>query len=309
MRGETPVTLHTRKDEASALARRPRRALDGVDDPPARRPGRGHAGKLRGARLRAGRGARATRSCASRRSGSTAPSSTAKRVGEDLLTPGWTCYDKRIAFQTYPVAGAAAAGREPDRDLARATAGTARRSCGGDEAIFNCWGDRIGAHRRDRLGRRGAARGPTRSWQSGLLPIRESGIYFGEIYDARLEGRPATAGVEVLAFDTGLLVPQECRPVRELAPFPRRESWTDREGRTIYDFGQNAAGYVALQGARARRARGCIVEHSEIVDRDRRDRQPQLPLGGGADRVRAEGRRARGLPAALHLPGLPLRPR
>ena len=28
-----------------------------------------------------------------------------KRVGDDLLTPGWTCYDKRIAFQTYPVAG------------------------------------------------------------------------------------------------------------------------------------------------------------------------------------------------------------
>ena len=27
-----------------------------------------------------------------------------KRVGDDLLTPGWTCYDKRIAFQTYPVA-------------------------------------------------------------------------------------------------------------------------------------------------------------------------------------------------------------
>ena len=24
-----------------------------------------------------------------------------KRVGDDLLTPGWTCYDKRIAFQTY----------------------------------------------------------------------------------------------------------------------------------------------------------------------------------------------------------------
>ena len=26
-----------------------------------------------------------------------------KRVGEDLLTPGWTCYDDRIAYQTYEV--------------------------------------------------------------------------------------------------------------------------------------------------------------------------------------------------------------
>src|SRR6476620_12407764 len=26
-----------------------------------------------------------------------------KRVGNDLLTPGWTAYDKRLAFQTYSV--------------------------------------------------------------------------------------------------------------------------------------------------------------------------------------------------------------
>ena len=25
------------------------------------------------------------------------------RVGEDLLTPGWTCYDKRLSYQTYEV--------------------------------------------------------------------------------------------------------------------------------------------------------------------------------------------------------------
>ena len=24
-----------------------------------------------------------------------------RRVGQDLLTPGWTCYDDRIAFQSY----------------------------------------------------------------------------------------------------------------------------------------------------------------------------------------------------------------
>src|SRR5690349_16922019 len=27
-----------------------------------------------------------------------------RRVGGDLLTPGWTCYDDRIAYQEYPVA-------------------------------------------------------------------------------------------------------------------------------------------------------------------------------------------------------------
>ena len=138
------------------------------------------------------------------------------------------------------------------------------------------------------------------------LPILRSGIYFGEIYDARLEGQPATAGVEVLEFDTGLLVPQECRPVRELAPFPVRESWTDRKGRTIYDFGQNAAGYVAFKVRGAAGAR-VIVEHSEIVDRDREIDNRNYRSADGPDRVRAERRGRRGLPAAFHLPGLPLR--
>ena len=136
-----------------------------------------------------------------------------------------------------------------------------------DEAIFNCWGDKIGALAEIASGDTVLLRTDA-SWKSGALPILRSGIYFGEIYDARLEGHPATAGVEVLSFDTGLLVAQECPPVRELAPFPVRESWTDRQGRTIYDFGQNAAGYVAIEVRGAAGAR-VIVEHSEIVDRDR----------------------------------------
>ena len=69
------------------------------------------------------------------------------------------------------------------------------------EAIYNCWGDRTAALAEiasgDVLVRTDGA------WESGPLPILRSGIYFGELYDARLEGRPATSGVEVLPFDTG----------------------------------------------------------------------------------------------------------
>src|SRR6478735_5755072 len=34
-----------------------------------------------------------------------------KRVGNDLLTPGWTVYDKRLSYQTYPVSHLLEAGR------------------------------------------------------------------------------------------------------------------------------------------------------------------------------------------------------
>ncbi len=189
-----------------------------------------------------------------------------RRVGDDLLTPGWTCYDKRIAFQTYPVAALLRPGANRI-EIWLADGWYRSQIMWRDEAIFNCWGDRIGALAEIASGDEVLLR-TDGAWESGSLPILRSGIYFGEVYDARLENPPATAGVEVLEFDAGLLVAQECRPVRELTPFPARESWADRNGRTIYDFGQNAAGYVAFTVRGTAGAR-VLVEHSEIIDRDR----------------------------------------
>ena len=94
------------------------------------------------------------------------------------------------------------------------------------------------------------------TWESGPLPILQSGIYFGEIYDARLEGRPATAGVEVLAFDTGLLVPQECRPVRELAPFPVRGELDRPQGAARSTTSARTRPATSPSRCAARRARG-----------------------------------------------------
>ena len=41
------------------------------------------------------------------------------------------------------------------------------------------------------------------SWRSGLLPVTKSGIYYGEDFDARITAQDS-AGVEALAFDTGI---------------------------------------------------------------------------------------------------------
>ena len=189
-----------------------------------------------------------------------------KRVGDDLLTPGWTCYDQRIAFQTYPVAGLLKPGTNRI-EIWLADGWYRSQIMWGPEAILNCWGDKIGAIAELASGGQVVLETDA-GWRSGRLPIEKSGMYFGEIYDARLEGKSADQGVEEIAFDTGLLLPQECEAVRELAPFPVRESWTDRKGRTIYDFGQNAAGYVVFKVRGVLGAR-VIVEHSEIVDGDR----------------------------------------
>ena len=191
-----------------------------------------------------------------------------KRVGEDQLTPGWTCYDKRLAYQTYDVGEHLRTGSN-QIDIWLADGWYRSRLMWTNPPLLNTWGDALAAMAEIRESADPGARvllQTDATWESGLLPILKSGIYFGEIYDARLEDAPVTGGSRVVAFDEAVLVPQEATPVRDLAELACIRSWPDEEGRTIYDFGQNAAGSVAfsVQGEAGARV---IVEHAEILDK------------------------------------------
>ncbi len=189
------------------------------------------------------------------------------RVGNDLLTPGWTAYDKRLSFQTYAVADLLRVGAN-EIEIWLADGWFRSQLMWGKAPIFNTWGDYIGAIAELRASPSAATALvlTDASWQSGELPIRKSGIYFGEEVDARVESRPS-AGAAELDFDTGILVAHETAPVRELAPLAPVLSWIDAEGRTVHDFGQNLAGNIAFTVTGEAGAR-VIVEHGEVLDQD-----------------------------------------
>ncbi len=188
-----------------------------------------------------------------------------RRVGDDLLTPGWTCYDDRIAYQTYDVTDLLLSGNNRI-EIWLGDGWYRSQLLWASNPVFNCWGDRTGA-----IAEISAAGAPLLktdgTWKSGYTPVTRNGIYFGEDYDARIV--PAdTEGVEVLAFDKALLVPHETGAVKELAGFTPIESWVEPDGRTVYDFGQNAGAYILLRvkgeaGAQVR------VEHSEVLGPER----------------------------------------
>jgi alpha-L-rhamnosidase len=184
-----------------------------------------------------------------------------KRVGDDLLTPGWTCYDDRIAFQTYDVTEHLRVGQN-DIVIWLGDGWWRSQMMWAQNPIYNCWGDRIGAIAELRSGDDILLK-TDEGWKSGTLPITKSGIYYGEDYDARVVPS-ATAGVEALKFNTRILVPHETAAVRELEPITAVESWTEPDGRVVHDFGQNAAGYVrfTVEGEAGARV---IVDHSEIL--------------------------------------------
>jgi len=189
------------------------------------------------------------------------------RVGNDLLTPGWTAYDKRLSYQTYAVGGLLKPG-ENHIEIWLADGWLRSQMMWGKAPLFNVWGKDIAAIAELRADADSAdlLLVTDASWVSGELPVRQSGIYFGEEYDARFE-KQVTAGTEVLPFDTGILMPHETKPPRELAPIAPVKTWTDAEGRTVHDFGQNHAGYVAFTVSGEAGAR-VVVEHGEVLDKD-----------------------------------------
>jgi alpha-L-rhamnosidase len=189
-----------------------------------------------------------------------------QRVGDDLLTPGWTCYDDRIAYQSYDVSPLLRPG-ENRIEIWLADGWFRSQMMWAANPIYNCWGDRIAAIA-DLVAGGETIVATDGGWKSGLLPVRKSGIYYGEDYDARLEAMSDTHGVEPLAFDTELLVPHETAPVRELRPLQEVERWTDEEGRTVHDFGQNCGGYVRFT-VEGEAGATVLVEHSEILGPNR----------------------------------------
>jgi alpha-L-rhamnosidase len=190
-----------------------------------------------------------------------------KRVGNDLLTPGWTVYDKRLSYQTYAVADLLVAG-ENTIEIWLADGWLRSQMMWGQAPLFNVWGKDIAAIAELRASPSDAA--PLlvtdASWVSGELPVRRSGIYFGEVYDARFV-KSVSAGTAVLPFDTSVLIPHETTPVRELSPIAWTKQWADPSGATVYDFGQNHAGYVAFTVSGEAGSR-VVVEHGEVLDKD-----------------------------------------
>ncbi len=187
------------------------------------------------------------------------------RVGADVLTPGWVNYDNRLPFQTYDVGSHLKVGS--NRIDIWLGDGWHRSQLMWDKGhIFNCWGDHVSAIAEITTGQTILVK-TDESWRSGLLPILKSGIYHGEDFDARISREALSKGVTPVTFDTDMLTLQECGTVRELPAHPVSDSFTDGQGRTIYDFAQNAAGYVrfAVQGEAGAKIR---IEHSEILGPD-----------------------------------------
>jgi alpha-L-rhamnosidase len=199
-----------------------------------------------------------------------------KRVGDQVFTPGWTSYDKRLQYQTYDVTGLLQQGENAIG--ATLTDGWYRGGLTWDKRR-NVYGSRLALLLQLRItftdGRvQIVGSGP--SWKAATGPIVMADLYDGERYDARLE-RPgwsqrgyddrAWAPVQVIDHAKSILIAPAGPPVRKTEEITPVAMLYTPAGETVFDMGQNMVGWVRL---RVRGPAGTTVtlRHAEVLDRD-----------------------------------------
>jgi alpha-L-rhamnosidase len=225
-----------------------------------------------------------------------------QRVGDQVFTPGWTSYGKRLQYQTYDVTRHL----RPGENAIGATLGDGwYRGYLAWKDRRNVYGERLALLAQLRIeyeDGRVETVGTDGTWTAATGPILMSDIYMGETYDARLErpgwsapGYDASGWARVRvapAPKTALLAPAG-PPVRKVEEVRAVKVLKTPKGETVVDMGQNMVGHVRL---RVRGAPGTTVtlRHFEVLDREgnvytdnlrRAKQEVRYTLRGGGEEV------------------------
>jgi alpha-L-rhamnosidase len=199
------------------------------------------------------------------------------RIGEDLLTPGWTSYKNRLLYQTYNVTdmlnkGSNALG-------AAVGAGWYKGDLAGWLKRRNVYGSQTALIMQMTIkytdGREQVVITDD-SWKASEGPVVYSEIYHGETYDARLEQEnwnmpgfddSSWNKVQVTGWKKSVLTPQDGVPVRRQENIKPIAFFTTPKGEKVMDFGQNMSGWVKFSVNR-RSGDRVVLKHAEILDSD-----------------------------------------
>lgn len=197
-----------------------------------------------------------------------------KKVGDELFTPGWTSYHKRLQYQTYDVT-----------DLIKKGVNQALVTIG------DGWyrGNLEFNNKRNLYGKEVAllyqleiklADGSTTvvnsdgTWKSSMAgAIKKSDIYNGETFDARLIHSAINLNsadwklVKTVDYDKSNLVSPAGPPVVRHENFSPVKFIKTPKGETVVDFGQNLVGWVKIS-LKGHNGDTITLNHAEVLDKD-----------------------------------------
>ncbi len=199
-----------------------------------------------------------------------------KKVGEDLFTPGWTSYNKRLQYQVYDVTS----------QLKKGTNALGILLGDGWYRGFlvwknnrNCYGKKLAAIAQLKIIYQDGIEeliGTDSSWKSSTEAILSSDIYHGETYDARQE----KTGWDLPAFDDSdwkkvfvrdysknILIASEGVPVKIMQTIRPIAQITTPKGERVFDMGQNMVGWIQFK-LKGNPGDKITLKFAEVLDKD-----------------------------------------
>lgn len=199
-----------------------------------------------------------------------------RRIGDQVLTPGWTAYQDHIQYQTYDVTYLLRAGG----NAVGVTLGDGwYRGFIGFSGQRNAYGEKLALLFQlevDYADGRHETIVSDGSWKSSTGPILMSDIYNGEVYDARLEktgwSAPGFAdgqwsGVTEIAVPAAKIVASAGPAVRQIEEIAPVKMFTTPKGETVIDMGQNMVGWLRLK-VEGPKGTTIVIRHAEVLEKD-----------------------------------------
>jgi alpha-L-rhamnosidase len=199
-----------------------------------------------------------------------------KKVGDEVFTPGWTSYQKRLQYQVYDITKLLQQGNNAIG--AMLGDGWYRGSLAW-ENNWGIWGKKLGllcqlqVQYTDGTGETVITDGDWKGTQDG--PVIINGIYDGESYDARKEMQGwANAGfddskwktVNVIDYSKNNLLAVQTVPVRRIQELKPIKIFKTPKGILVADMGQNMVGWIKLK-VKGNAGTTVTIRHAEVLDK------------------------------------------
>lgn len=183
------------------------------------------------------------------------------QVGDFVLAPGTSSYDKQLFYQTYDVTELV---REGSNQVQVILGDGWYRSCSGVDGDRNLYGEDIALYFQLEVDGRAVCISDESWLASQAGPIRKNDMQQGEVVDASLEEIGTYHSVKVENFGVDNFACSNCVPVTENERFEGKIMQTPN-GETVIDYGQNLAGYVEFT-VNAHAGDKIVLTHGESLD-------------------------------------------
>ncbi len=198
-----------------------------------------------------------------------------KKVGDQLFTPGFTSYKKRIQYQTYDVTSMLQA----NNAIGAMVGDGWYRGYLGWDGLRSYYGDQLALFAQLEITYTDGSSETIvtdNKWKTSYGAILESDIYNGEIYDARLEmtgwankafddSKWKSAGI--LNHSKEILVASNALPVKAIQEITPVKIIKTPKGETVLDLGQNIVGWVRLK-VKGNKGDKVTLKFAEVLDKD-----------------------------------------